>query len=112
MTLFTISRIDLIDFRSDLIVGLKRPRGRIWGRVLEQPRELDIKVQMANVYVDWLFHKNTLYLVQVGSGNTILASKSSANKTQKNQECKAKINYAAEIIISKCCKLKALVASI
>ena len=67
---------------------------------------------MANVYVDWLFHKNTLYLAQVGSGNTILALKSSAKETHKNQEFKAKINYAAEIIISKCCKLKALVASI
>ena len=85
---------------------------RISGRGFERPRELDTKVQIANVYVDWLFHKNSLYLVQVGSGNTILALKSSANKTQKNQECKAKINYAAEIIISKCCKLKALVASI
>ena len=67
---------------------------------------------MANVYVDWLFYKNSLYSVKVVSGNTILASKSSANKTQKNQECKAKINYAAEINVSKCRKLKALFASI
>jgi len=67
---------------------------------------------MANVYVDWLFYKNSLYLAQVGSGNTILALKSSAKETQKNQECKAKIKYSGERIIPKCSKFKTLSASI